>query len=468
MKARIKEYLESRPGPATARELVEQVFKLRNASDALCDELVSRELAGDLQFLREENGRWLLRPGEAPPLEESLASSRFLLLLPLASAAAPTTMNFLGAARFAGETLLEKFSFYPEGCGPQDEPVASEVSEQDLERILKSAAGATVVMFNPRRELPLVNRTLLSRGLTPIEGEAVSLKRLAKSLFPERKNRDLEEIARSFGIGLADVTEPEKLLQIAVEVWREALAAAAELGIENLAALKSLEQAEARAVDFKDFAFDREFIAALPEKPGVYLMLDRAGRPIYVGKAKNLRSRVSSYFYRRGDSVEKQEKLIAALYTIEHQVVGSELEALLLEAELIENLAPWLNRQTEVHPRQARFARDKRLILILPSSDETRLELFLLARGRLGRFSLRRDMKNMGAAARKIRRFFARPSKDQEFDWRAELASSWIERNRDGVNWIDLDKLSEIDGCLDLLRRYAREGVEGPPVVFTR
>lgn len=466
MKARIKEYLESRPGPVTARELVEQVFKLRNASDDLCQELVSRELAGDPRFVREEDGRWFLRSDQAGPAEAPLSSSPFLLLLPLASAP-PTTMAFLGAARLAGETLLEKLYYYAEGCGPQDEPVRSEVAEQDLERISRSAAGATLVMFDPRRELPLVNRSLISRGLTPIEGETISLKRLAKSLFPERKSRDLEEIARSFGIGMAEVTEPEKRLQIAIEVWREALATAAELGIENLAALKSLEQAGARAVDFKGFAFDRELIAALPEKPGVYLMLDRTDRPIYVGKAKNLRSRVSSYFYRRGESVEKQEKLLGALYSIEYQVVGSELEALLLEAELIKSLAPWLNRQTEVHPRQASFARDKRLILLLPSSDERRLELFLLAAGRLDRFSLRRDMKNIGAAARKIRSFFARPSKEQEHDWRAELAASWIERNRDNVNWIDLDRLGEIADCLELLRRYARMGVEEARVVFT-
>jgi excinuclease ABC subunit C len=85
-------------------------------------------------------------------------------------------------------------------------------------------------------------------------------------------------------------------------------------------------------------------LETLPPAPGVYLMKDRAGRIIYVGKAVNLRSRVRSYFSRASSDtrafVALLDRLLGDLETI---VVGSEKEALLLENELIKQHRPRFN-----------------------------------------------------------------------------------------------------------------------------
>jgi excinuclease ABC subunit C len=81
----------------------------------------------------------------------------------------------------------------------------------------------------------------------------------------------------------------------------------------------------------------------LPQKPGCYLMKDAAGKVIYVGKAVNLRSRVRSYFQAGADHSPKTEKLVRRIADIEWILVGSELEALILELNLIKRYRPHYN-----------------------------------------------------------------------------------------------------------------------------
>ena len=85
----------------------------------------------------------------------------------------------------------------------------------------------------------------------------------------------------------------------------------------------------------------KEKLAILPKEPGCYLMLDQAGNVIYVGKAKNLKNRVRSYF--RGAHNAKTEKLISEIRDFNYIVTNSEQESLILEFNLIKKYAPLYN-----------------------------------------------------------------------------------------------------------------------------
>lgn len=86
----------------------------------------------------------------------------------------------------------------------------------------------------------------------------------------------------------------------------------------------------------------KDILKKLPTKPGVYLHKDKHGTIIYVGKAKNLRNRVRSYFHTKVDSV-KTERLRQNIVDIDIITVESELEALLLENTLIKKHRPRYN-----------------------------------------------------------------------------------------------------------------------------
>ena len=92
-----------------------------------------------------------------------------------------------------------------------------------------------------------------------------------------------------------------------------------------------------------DPAFDlKTFLASLPKKPGVYRMLDAEGKILYVGKARILKNRVTSYFRGRAHS-EKTQALLNLVARIEITVTSSETEALLLEYNLIQRHKPHYN-----------------------------------------------------------------------------------------------------------------------------
>jgi len=81
----------------------------------------------------------------------------------------------------------------------------------------------------------------------------------------------------------------------------------------------------------------------LPTKPGCYLMKDASSKVIYVGKAINLRARVRSYFHKSAQHTHKINELVKKIADIEFIVTGSELEALILEMNLIKQHRPYYN-----------------------------------------------------------------------------------------------------------------------------
>lgn len=123
----------------------------------------------------------------------------------------------------------------------------------------------------------------------------------------------------------------------------------------------------------------RKKISALPHKPGIYLMRDRFGTVIYVGKARDLRKRVSQYFHpsRRMGWDLKFKALLDAIHDFDFHVVRSEPEALLLESKLIK----------EFHPRyNVSFRDDKRFLMLKVNLNDP-----------IPRFSLTRLKQDDGA-----------------------------------------------------------------------
>src|ERR671934_1782266 len=87
----------------------------------------------------------------------------------------------------------------------------------------------------------------------------------------------------------------------------------------------------------------QEKLTHLPDRPGVYVYRDEAGKVLYVGKAVNLRNRVRSYFQEGGGHTRRIALMVPRVQDIETIVTDSEIEALILESNLIKKHRPHYN-----------------------------------------------------------------------------------------------------------------------------
>ena len=97
----------------------------------------------------------------------------------------------------------------------------------------------------------------------------------------------------------------------------------------------------------------KEKARQLPVSPGVYLMKDKSGTILYIGKAKKLKERVGSYFTKNSQQSNKVKRMLAQLCDFDVRLVDTELDALLLECNLIQQYRPMYNRQMNAFERYA-------------------------------------------------------------------------------------------------------------------
>jgi predicted GIY-YIG superfamily endonuclease len=168
-----------------------------------------------------------------------------------------------------------------------------------------------------------------------------------------------------------------------------------------------------------------------PPLPGVYVLKDADGRALYVGKAVNLRRRLRTHFAERRWRALKAE--MSRVAEAEWQEVGSEIEALLREAALIQELRPPVNVQIgapDPGTREIPSALRRDVLVVQPSIEPDSVELIAAALD--GRWQIQRTRRNgadLAVHARRIWTFFrgtANVERRTSNDPLAPLVFSWL------------------------------------------
>lgn len=182
-------------------------------------------------------------------------------------------------------------------------------------------------------------------------------------------------------------------------------------------------------------AAGERIVAAAPATPGVYVLRDGEGAVIYVGKAVNLRRRLQTHFAERRWKAIKPAMARAA--AAEWQEVGSDLEAIVREARLIQELRPPANVQvSEPSPagRAIPSSLERDVIIVLPSIEGDSAELIAArADGDVMIQRTRRNGADSAVHARRLYRFF-NVERDDTGPRLAPLVFSWLAgRGRDST-----------------------------------
>jgi len=219
--------------------------------------------------------------------------------------------------------------------------------EAVLPTFAEFAHGTVFVAHNARFDFTFLNVALQRLDFDPLPPPPVCTARLARRVvWPDVPNVRLRTLAQYFRTAVRPNHRALADAQACAEVLHGLLDLGGRLGIVTLGDLHLAVQARGRPHFGKIRLADH-----LPRTAGVYLFKGRDGRVLYVGKSKDLRGRVKSYFY--GDPRKKVEDLLAETTAVEGVPCGSELEALVLEARLIRRHEPKYNRRGKTWRRYA-------------------------------------------------------------------------------------------------------------------
>lgn len=211
-----------------------------------------------------------------------------------------------------------------------DAPFFEEVAEEIYE-ILKDKV---FIAHNVNFDYSFLKHQLQECGYQ-LDTKKLCTVRLTRKVFTELPSYSLGNICRSLNINIENRHRAGGDAWATVRLFEMLLRNDAQTHIAQFLKKSSREQ-------YLPLHLPKEHIEQLPRTPGVYYFRDQKGKVIYVGKAKNLRSRVSSHFTHNGAGRQKQE-FIRHVYHISYQVCGTELMAAILEETEIKRWWPRYN-----------------------------------------------------------------------------------------------------------------------------
>ena len=212
----------------------------------------------------------------------------------------------------------------------QDAPRFEEVA-RDVYHLLQDKV---FVAHNVNFDYSFIKNHLQYYGYT-LNSKKLCTVRLSRQIFPGLPSYSLGNLCHSLGIDIENRHRAGGDAEATVTLFKLLLKNDAKDAITNSLKRSSKEQALPPNVP-------KEHFDQLPGTPGVYYFHDNKGKVVYVGKAKNIKSRVNSHFSNNSDSRQKQN-FMRHIYAISYQATATELMAAILESTEIKRLWPPFN-----------------------------------------------------------------------------------------------------------------------------
>jgi DNA polymerase-3 subunit epsilon len=349
---RLVELLEERGPHLTATAAGRHLFASARVPEGLACSILSELVAGDDRFSWLGNGVALASAPPDPFLEEAE-----FVVFDLETTGLSTT-----SSRICEVGAVRLRAFEVEGCfeslvapgAPLPEAIRrlTGLRDADLERapraasvvrsFLSFAGEAALTAHNARFDVAFLNRELELLYGKRLAQPVLDTVALARRLLAGRiRQTSLASLSHFFGTSVTPCHRALPDAQATAEILIQLIGLAQEHGARRLSELRALQAPRKRRVYAK-----RALAHGAPTRPGVYLFRDRNEQVLYVGRARDLRARLRSYFRseRQRPSVEAA---LAAVERIEWRVLGSELEAALEEVRLIHELRPPANARSK-------------------------------------------------------------------------------------------------------------------------
>ena len=355
---RLVELVQARRGAVAAEEAARVLFALDRAPAELARSLLSDVVEGDARLT------WLgARVGLADdPHGDTLIEDAELVVFDLETTGLSARRDRLceiGAVRVRALEIADTFETLvnPGTVLPPAIARLTGIRETDLRRaprpetavrsFLAFAGDAPLAAHNARFDVSFLDGEVERLSGRRVAAPVLDTVWLARRLLQRRSERfSLASLSHFFGTATSPCHRALPDALATAEILVSLLGLAQERGARTLAEVFELAAPRARRLHSK-----RALVAGAPRTPGVYFFRDRHDTVLYVGKARDLRARLRSYFSgtRQRPAVEAA---LGALERVEWRELGSELEAALEELRLIRDLRPPANARG---PRPDRY-----------------------------------------------------------------------------------------------------------------
>jgi DNA polymerase III epsilon subunit family exonuclease len=346
---RLVELIEARSGPVPAEEAARTLFALASAPGGIARSLLDDVVRGDARLAWQGAAVRLAAPAGS---HELLEEATWVVFDLETTGLTPATARIceIGAQRVRALELGASFETLVDPGAPLPPAISSLTgiqpaalrgaprAELAVRRFLAFAGDAPLVAHNARFDLAFLDRAVEALTGRRVAAPVVDTVWLARRLLGERARRvGLAALAHLLGTSVEPCHRALPDARATAEILLVLIGLAQERGARTVADLVELAAPRARQLHAK-----RSLVAEAPRRPGVYLFRDPHEEVLYVGRARDLRARLGSYF--RGERQRPAvEAALRALARVEWRELGSELEAGLEELRLLRELRPPAN-----------------------------------------------------------------------------------------------------------------------------
>jgi DNA polymerase III epsilon subunit family exonuclease len=449
---RLVELIHARRGAVSPEDAARALFALERAPATLARSLLADVVQGDAR-LAWRGARVSLADGTE---SDTLIEDAELVVFDLETtglSAARDRMCEIGAVRVKALQLDETFETLVRPGVALPPTIVRLTGLRDAElrtaprpelavrRFLAFSGDAPLAAHNARFDVGFLDRAVADLTGKRVAAPVVDTVWLARRLLHRRSERfSLSQLAHFFGTSCDPCHRALPDALATAEILVALLGLAQERGARTLAEVIELAAPRARKLHAR-----RSLIAGAPTMPGVYLFRDRNDTVLYVGKARDLRARLRSYF--SGDRQRPAvEAALGALARVEWRELGSELEAALEELRLIRDLRPPANArggrpQSYLERRDDRWAVVSSPTRFGPIASKRRAQLAARA---LGDF----DGDDISSVLPALRAKLPRLARDLRFEDAARLRDRVAALDEVAARVGELDRLRAQELCL--------------------
>ena len=329
--------------PVSAEEIAAELLSLPNLNGNARSH-VEKLISEDSRFLWDESGG--LRVAEMAPLPLEEATYVVFDVETTGTSSEKGGITELGAVKLSGGAIVEEFSTLVNPEMPitpfvvrltgitnsmvADAPLVAEI----MPRFEEFVEGAVLVGHNVQFDCSFV---AAARG-EPLQNPVLDTLKLARTLVPGLRRYRLGSLAGHFGVRQVPNHRALSDAAATAEVFLKLQKLLKSAGVRTVGEATTLKGGSRRRIKPQK----QHLAEDVPNTPGVYYFVDKHGTVLYVGKAKDLRVRVRTYF-NGGDGRRKIGRLVEEVAEVRYKETQSELHALIFEAREIKRLLPRYN-----------------------------------------------------------------------------------------------------------------------------